>query len=313
MPGIRRGWSGWSGRRRRCAASGCTWGWSGRPGVEGAGDGVYRVFVPTLPPALPLLAILRHPGGAEVSAAAAAWALKPLALGPAAGLSMRREPRPDHRRASRPPPRRGGRAPKPRPGRRPPPSRPRPRQRRSGRSGSPDEIHRQRGRAGGRPGLDTEPAGVDLTRDGLGDACLDAAVEGMLGSHRARRRPTGRRGRRCRRRRSVARETPRSGSSPGCCWTRTAGGRRRGTSRRGSPCGTTRAPAGRATGATATRHLPRRPSAHREPGAADPRGDAGGEETCRRLVAEAARAAAALTAARDHPHGALGHRPHSRV
>ena len=27
--------------------------------------------------------------------------------------------------------------------------------------------------------LDTEPAAVDLTRDGLGDACLDAAVEGI--------------------------------------------------------------------------------------------------------------------------------------
>ncbi|MBV8611169.1 MAG: hypothetical protein JO034_27380, partial [Singulisphaera sp.] len=50
------------------------------------------------------------------------------------------------------------------------------------------------------PGLDTEPAEVDLTRDGLGDRCLDAAVEGMLGSHRARRRPTARRGHRCRRR-----------------------------------------------------------------------------------------------------------------
>ena len=33
------------------------------------------------------------------------------------------------------------------------------------------------------PGLDTEPAEVDLTRDGPGDACLDAAVEGMLASH----------------------------------------------------------------------------------------------------------------------------------
>jgi hypothetical protein len=41
------------------------------------------------------------------------------------------------------------------------------------------------------PGLDTEPAGVDLTRDGLGDACLDAAVEGMLASHRAQRAPDG--------------------------------------------------------------------------------------------------------------------------
>jgi hypothetical protein len=65
----------------------CVWlyaGWNGRPGVEGAGDGVYRVFVPTLPPALPpgLMAILRHPGGAEVSAAAANWALKQLAPSP---------------------------------------------------------------------------------------------------------------------------------------------------------------------------------------------------------------------------------------
>jgi hypothetical protein len=30
--------------------------------------------------------------------------------------------------------------------------------------------------------LDAEPAGVDLTRDGLGDAGLDAAVEGMRAS-----------------------------------------------------------------------------------------------------------------------------------
>jgi len=39
--------------------------------------------------------------------------------------------------------------------------------------------------------LDTEPAGVDLTRDGLGDACLDAAVEEMLASHAAQRAPDG--------------------------------------------------------------------------------------------------------------------------
>jgi len=39
--------------------------------------------------------------------------------------------------------------------------------------------------------LDTEPAEVDLTRAGLGDACLDTAVEGMLGSHRARSSPDG--------------------------------------------------------------------------------------------------------------------------
>ncbi|MBV8610577.1 MAG: hypothetical protein JO034_24375, partial [Singulisphaera sp.] len=61
-------------------------GWGGRPGIEEAGAGVYRVFVPALPPALPpgLLAVLRYPdrGGAEVSATAAAWALEQLALGP---------------------------------------------------------------------------------------------------------------------------------------------------------------------------------------------------------------------------------------
>jgi hypothetical protein len=65
----------------------CVWlyvGRGGRPGVAGAGDGVSRVFVPALPLALPpgLLAVLRHPGGAEVSAAAAAWALAQLALSP---------------------------------------------------------------------------------------------------------------------------------------------------------------------------------------------------------------------------------------
>ena len=77
---------------RRTAAIGCVWlyaGWSGRPGVEEAGAGAYRVFVPTLPPALPpgLLAVLRYPdrGGAEVSATAAAWALEQLALSPASG------------------------------------------------------------------------------------------------------------------------------------------------------------------------------------------------------------------------------------
>ena len=61
----------------------CVWlyvGRGGRPGIEGAGDGVYRVFVPTLPPGL--FVVLRHPGGAEVSAAAAAWALAQLALRP---------------------------------------------------------------------------------------------------------------------------------------------------------------------------------------------------------------------------------------
>jgi hypothetical protein len=41
------------------------------------------------------------------------------------------------------------------------------------------------------PGRDTEPAGVDLTRDGLGDRCLDAAGEGMRASHRAQAAPDG--------------------------------------------------------------------------------------------------------------------------
>ena len=39
--------------------------------------------------------------------------------------------------------------------------------------------------------LDTELAGVDLTRDGLGDRGLDAAGEEMLGSHRERSSPDG--------------------------------------------------------------------------------------------------------------------------
>jgi hypothetical protein len=74
---------------RATAAVRCVWlyaGWKDREGITAAGDGVYRVFVPTLPPALPpgLLAVLRHPDrdGAEVSAALAAWALKQLALSP---------------------------------------------------------------------------------------------------------------------------------------------------------------------------------------------------------------------------------------
>ncbi|MBV8229486.1 MAG: hypothetical protein JO329_05840, partial [Planctomycetaceae bacterium] len=86
MPGIR---TRLERLERMTAAIGCAWlyaGWSGRPGIEVAGVGVYRVFVPTLPPALPrgLLAVLRYPDrdGAEVSMAAAAWALEQLALGP---------------------------------------------------------------------------------------------------------------------------------------------------------------------------------------------------------------------------------------
>ena len=94
-------------------------------------------------------------------------------------------------------------------------------------------------------------------------------------------------------RRCTARATPSSGEARGCCWTRNAGGRRRGTSRREPPCGTTQAPAGWATGATDTRAFhaghpltgsPARPILGWTPAA---------QEACRRLVAEAARAAAA--------------------
>ncbi|MBV8076778.1 MAG: hypothetical protein JO284_10285 [Planctomycetaceae bacterium] len=68
----------------------CVWlyvGWKGHGGFTAGGDeGVYRVFVPVRPEALApgLLVVLRHPDpvGAEVSAAAAAWVLKQLALGP---------------------------------------------------------------------------------------------------------------------------------------------------------------------------------------------------------------------------------------
>jgi len=84
MPGIR---TRLERLERATAEVRCVWlyaGWKDREGIIAAGDGVSRVFVPTLPPALPpgLMAILRHPGGAEVSAAAAAWALAPLALSP---------------------------------------------------------------------------------------------------------------------------------------------------------------------------------------------------------------------------------------
>jgi len=68
----------------------CVWlyvGWKDQGGFTAGGDaGVYRVFVPVQPAALApgLLVVLRHPDpvGAEVSAAAAAWVLKQLALGP---------------------------------------------------------------------------------------------------------------------------------------------------------------------------------------------------------------------------------------
>ena len=68
----------------------CVWlyaGWKDHGGFSAGGDdGVYRVFVPVRPEALApgLLAVLRHPDpiGAEVSAAAATWALTQLALSP---------------------------------------------------------------------------------------------------------------------------------------------------------------------------------------------------------------------------------------
>jgi len=67
----------------------CVWlyaGWGRRRSTTDAGDGVSRVFVPEVPAALPpgLMVVLRHPDrdGAEVSAEAAHWALRQLALGP---------------------------------------------------------------------------------------------------------------------------------------------------------------------------------------------------------------------------------------
>ena len=75
--------------KARSAEVRCVWlyaGWGCREGTTDVSDGVYRVFVPEVPAALPpgLMAILRHPDrdGAEVSAEAANWALKQLALGP---------------------------------------------------------------------------------------------------------------------------------------------------------------------------------------------------------------------------------------
>jgi hypothetical protein len=71
----------------RVAEVRCVWlyvGWKDRKGLTAAGDGVSRVFVPVRPEALApgLLVVLRHPDpvGAEVSAEAAHWVLKQLAL-----------------------------------------------------------------------------------------------------------------------------------------------------------------------------------------------------------------------------------------
>ena len=68
----------------------CVWlyaGWKDHGGFSaGSDDGVYRLFVPTVPESLApgLLVVLRHPDpvGAEVSAEAAHWALMQLALSP---------------------------------------------------------------------------------------------------------------------------------------------------------------------------------------------------------------------------------------
>ena len=75
--------------KARSADIRCVWlyvGWGRRGCPTDGGDGVSRVFVPDVPAALPqgLLAVLRHPDrdGAEVSAEAAAWALRQLALSP---------------------------------------------------------------------------------------------------------------------------------------------------------------------------------------------------------------------------------------
>ncbi len=155
----------------------------------------------------------------------------------------------------------------------------------------PRPRHSLRGRAGGAPmrfevdvaelavvlELETEPPGVDLARDGLGDGCLDAAVEGMLGSHRAQAAPDG---------------TP---------WAPLAAAtiRRKGHAVIGVQSGilldpqrwrtaprdieprvaTWYYPSTGRTGDGCDGHAPRlpcRPSAHREPGAADPGLDAGG-------------------------------------
>jgi hypothetical protein len=75
--------------KARSADIRCVWlyvGWGRRGCPTDGGDGVSRVFVPVRPAALTpgLLVVLRHPDpvGAEVSAAAAAWVLTQLALGP---------------------------------------------------------------------------------------------------------------------------------------------------------------------------------------------------------------------------------------
>ena len=86
----------------------CVWlyvGRGGRPGVEAAGDGVSRVFVPALPPALPpgLFVVLRHPGGAEVERGGGRLGAGSAGAGPPPAGPVRRgaDPRPRHRRRRR--------------------------------------------------------------------------------------------------------------------------------------------------------------------------------------------------------------------
>ena len=146
-------------------------------GITAAGDGVYRVFVPTFPSALPpgLMVVLRHPGGAKVSAVAAALRWLSCAEPPPAGPERRgADPRPDHRRQplARPRPRLPRFAPR---------SRGRAAARRRAAVAAPGDAPARRREAavagvappmrftgdGGEPAVvlecDTEPAEVDLT------------------------------------------------------------------------------------------------------------------------------------------------------
>ena len=117
--------------------------------------------------------------------------------------------------------------------------------------------------------LDTEPAEVDLTRDGLGDACLDAAVEGRRASHAAQRAPL--------KAATVRRKGHATiGVQSGIVldphrWRRAP---RTITPRVAAWFYPTTRPTG--DGCDGHARLPRRPPAHREPGAADPGLDAGG-------------------------------------
>ena len=179
----------------RVAEVHCVWmdaGWKDRGGLSAAGDGVSRVFVPVQPEALApgLLAVLRHPDrdGAEVSAAAAAWAL---ALSPRQRTLFARA-RSFVLITAGGPAAAGATSPEAAIGRRPPPRGcPRPRRRHSGRNGSPDEIHRRCGRAGGRPGARRGAArgGPDARRP-LATPASTRRVRGCARATARGRRPT---------------------------------------------------------------------------------------------------------------------------